>query len=74
VLLSNQRCQNEKTGIDEFDNFALPMPPLDDDPFDSLSIADIVAMEATLDDDENGSRSGSEDDMEGEEDDEDYDM
>jgi hypothetical protein len=34
VLLSNQRRQNEKMGIDEF---SLHVPPLDDDPFASLS-------------------------------------
>jgi hypothetical protein len=39
VLLSNQKCQNEKMGIDEFDEFSLSMPPLDDDPFASLSTA-----------------------------------
>jgi hypothetical protein len=38
VLLSNQRRQNRKMGIDEF---PLPVPPLDDDPFASLSVADI---------------------------------
>jgi hypothetical protein len=39
-------------GIDEFDEFPLPMPPLDDDPFASLSTVDIAAMEATPDVDE----------------------
>jgi hypothetical protein len=52
VLLSNQRRQNKKMGIDEFDEFPLPMPPLDDDPFASLSTVDIAAMEATPDVDE----------------------
>jgi hypothetical protein len=33
MLLSNQRHQNEKLGIDEFDMFSLLLPPLDDDPF-----------------------------------------
>jgi hypothetical protein len=47
VLLSNQRRQNEKLGINEFDEFSLPVPPLDDDPFTSLSAADLAAMEAT---------------------------
>jgi hypothetical protein len=47
MLLSKQRCQNEKLGIDEFDEFPLPVPPLDDDPFPSLSAADLVAMEAS---------------------------
>jgi hypothetical protein len=36
-------------GIDEF---SLPVPPLDDDPFATLSAADIAAMEATPDADE----------------------
>jgi hypothetical protein len=57
VLLSNQRHQNEKMGIDEFDEFPLPVPPLDDDPFTSLSVADIMAMEASPDDDTDGSGS-----------------
>jgi hypothetical protein len=43
MLLSNQRRQNKKMGIDEF---SLPVPPLDDDPFATLSAADIAAMEA----------------------------
>jgi hypothetical protein len=41
-------------GIDEFPP---PVLPLDDDPFVSLSVADIAAMEAALDDDEDGSDS-----------------
>jgi hypothetical protein len=45
VLLSNQRCQNEKLGIDEFDEFSLSVPLLDDDPFASLAAADLAAME-----------------------------
>jgi hypothetical protein len=36
-------------GIDEF---SLPVPPLDDDPFATLSAADIAAMEAAPDADE----------------------
>jgi hypothetical protein len=69
VLLSNQRRQNEKLGINEF---SLPVPPLDDDPFASLSAADIAAMEATVDDTEGGS--GSEyDEEEDNRDNEDYD-
>jgi hypothetical protein len=49
MLLSNQRRQNEKMGIDKFDEFPLPVPLLDDDPFTSLSAAaDIAAMEAAL--------------------------
>jgi hypothetical protein len=43
VLLSNQRHQNKKMGIDEF---PLLVTPLDDDPFATLSAADIAAMEA----------------------------
>jgi hypothetical protein len=43
ILLSNQTRQNEKMGINEF---SLLVPPLDDDSFASLSIADIAAMEA----------------------------
>jgi hypothetical protein len=47
VLLSNQRCQNEKLGINEFDEFPLLVPPLDDDPFASLSATNLAAMEAS---------------------------
>jgi hypothetical protein len=69
VLLSNQRRQNEKLGINEF---SLPVPPLDDDLFTSLSAADIAAMEAAVDDTEGGS--GSEyDEEEDNGDNEDYD-
>jgi hypothetical protein len=57
VLLSNQRCQNEKMGIDEFHEFPSLMPPLNDDSFASLSIIDITAMEASPDDDAEGSGS-----------------
>jgi hypothetical protein len=67
VLLSNQRCQNETMGIDEFPS---PVPPLDDDPFASLSSADIVTMKA-IDDDASGSKSQYEEE-EGEEDNKDY--
>jgi hypothetical protein len=57
VLLSNQRHQNEKLGIDEFDEFPLLVSPLDDDPFASLSTADLAAMEAAPDGDEEASGS-----------------
>jgi hypothetical protein len=70
VILSNQRCQSEKMGIDEFDEFPLPMPPLDDDPFASLSAVDLATMEVDDDDAEDGSRSEYEEE---EGDDEDYD-
>jgi hypothetical protein len=57
VLLSNQCHQNEKMGIDEFDKFPLPAPPLDEDPFASLSATDLAAMEAApVDDDDKGSK------------------
>jgi hypothetical protein len=46
VVLSNQRHQNEKMYIDEFIEFPLPVPPLDEDPFASLSSADLATMEA----------------------------
>jgi hypothetical protein len=45
VLLSNQHCQNEKMGIDEFNEFPLLVPHLVDDPFASLSTADLTTME-----------------------------
>jgi hypothetical protein len=73
VLLSNQRRQNEKMGIDKFDEFPLLVPPLDDNPFASLSADDIVAMEANPDDDTEGSNNEYEEEEEGEEEDEDYD-
>jgi hypothetical protein len=72
VLLSNQTHQNEKLGIDDFDEFPLLVPPLDDDPFASLSTANITAMEAALNDADRP-RSKYEEEEEGEEDDEDYD-
>jgi hypothetical protein len=63
VLLSNQRRQNEKLGIDEF---PLLVPPLDDDPFASLSLSlsavDLVAMESSPDGDEETSGSEYEED------------
>jgi hypothetical protein len=62
VLLSNQRCQNEKMGIDKFDEFPLPEPPLDHDPFASLSTVDLVAMEASPLGDEEASGSEYEED------------
>jgi hypothetical protein len=80
MLLSNQRHQNLKMGIDEFplpvprlddDPFAfpLPVPRLDDDPFASLSATDIAAMEAAPDFDE-ASGSEYEEEEEGKDDDE----
>jgi hypothetical protein len=48
-------------GIDEFDEFSLPVPLLDDDPFASLSTTDIAAMDVAPDDDTNGSGSEYED-------------
>jgi hypothetical protein len=69
VLLSNQRRQNEKMGIDDFDEFPLPHPPLNEDSFASLSAADITAMEAAPDTDD-ASDSEYEDDEEGKDDNE----
>jgi hypothetical protein len=51
-------------GIDYFDVFPLPEPPLVDDPFTSLSATDLAAMEAAA-----ASGSECEDDGEGDEDD-----
>jgi hypothetical protein len=73
VLLSNQRHQNETMGIDKFDEFPLPVPPLDDDPFASLSADDIAVMEANTDEDAEGSDNEYEEEEEGKEEDEDYD-
>jgi hypothetical protein len=50
VLLSNQRRQNEKLGLIDFNKFPLPEPHLDEDPFASLSATDLVAMETTITD------------------------
>jgi hypothetical protein len=47
------------------------VPPLDDDLFASLSAADIVAIEATPDDEAKGSGSKYEEEEEGEEDNDD---
>jgi hypothetical protein len=41
VLLGNQRRQNE-----EFNEFHLPVPPLNDDPFASPSVIVLATMEA----------------------------
>jgi hypothetical protein len=68
VLLSNQKQQNEKLGIDEFDEFPLLVPPLDDDPFASLSLSlslsvvNLAAMEASPIGDEEASGSEYEED------------
>jgi hypothetical protein len=63
VLLSNQRCQNEKLGINEFDEFPLLEPPLDEDPIASLTPADLAAMRAAPNDNDDDSE--YEDDDEG---------
>jgi hypothetical protein len=44
VILSNQRCLSEKMGINKFNEFPLPVPHLDDDPFTSLSTTDLTAI------------------------------
>jgi hypothetical protein len=62
MQLSKQRCQNKMLGIDEFDELPLPVPPLDDDPFSSLSAADIAAVEASPVGDEEASGSEYEED------------
>jgi hypothetical protein len=54
----------------DIDEFPLPVPPLDDDPFATLSTAEIAATEAATNVDEHGSGSEYEDEEEGEEDDE----
>jgi hypothetical protein len=69
VLISNQRCLAGRMGVNEF---PLLVPPLDDDPFTSLSTADRAAMEADDDDAEGGSGNKYEEE-EKEEDDDDYD-
>jgi hypothetical protein len=69
VLLRNQRHQNEKLGIDKC---PLLVPPLDDDPFTSLSAADLAAMEAADDDAEGGFGREYDEDEEGDGYDEEY--
>jgi hypothetical protein len=56
VLLGSQHRQNEKMGLDDFDEFPLLESPQDEDPFASLSAMDLAAMEAApADDDDEGS-------------------
>jgi hypothetical protein len=56
VLLGSQHRQNEKMGLDDFDEFPLLESPRDEDPFASLSAMDLAAMEAApADDDDEGS-------------------
>jgi hypothetical protein len=69
MLISNQRHLTDRMGVDEFDKFPLSVPPLDDDPFASLSAADSAAMEADDDDAEGGSGSEYEEEEEGDDDD-----
>jgi hypothetical protein len=57
-------------GINELDEFSLPMPLLDDDPFATLSAADISAMEAAPNANE-APGSEYEDDKEGDDEDDD---
>jgi hypothetical protein len=56
VLLSNQHHQNDKLGLNKFDEFPLPEPPLDKDPFAFLSPTDLASMwdapAAAIDDNE----------------------
>jgi hypothetical protein len=58
--------------IDEFDEFLLPVPPLDDDLFTSLSTADLAAKEANDNNAEDGLGSEYEEE-EGDGDGKDYD-
>jgi hypothetical protein len=44
-------------GLIEFDEFPFSVPPLDDDPFISLSTTDLMVMEAATDNAEDGSDS-----------------
>jgi hypothetical protein len=73
VILSNQRRLSEKMGINEFNEIPLLVPPLDDDPFTSLSTMGLTTMEANDDDDAEGGSSSEYDEEEGDDDDEDYD-
>jgi hypothetical protein len=54
MRISNQRRLADRMGVNEFDEFPLLIPPLDDHPFASLSTTDWVAMEADDDDAEGG--------------------
>jgi hypothetical protein len=70
VLLINQRDRNEKLGLEDFNKFPLPEPPLYEDPFASVSAADLASTEVAPADDDD---SDYEDDVEAGEDDEDDD-
>jgi hypothetical protein len=48
--------------IDKFDEFPLPVPPLDNDPFATLSATNIAAMEAAPDANEASSSEYEDDD------------
>jgi hypothetical protein len=67
VLISKHH-QNDKLGLNEFDEFPLHEPPLDEDPFAFISPTDLSAMgdAPTADDDGNE----YEDDEDDEDDDE----
>jgi hypothetical protein len=73
VILSNQRRLSKKIGIDKFDEFPLLVLLLDDDPFASISTADLAAMEANDAEGGSGSEYEEEDEGDGDDDDEDYD-
>jgi hypothetical protein len=72
VLLSNQRRQNKEMSIDVFYEFPLPVPPLDDDPFSSLSDMDLAAMKVDNDDANGSSSRYEEEEGDDDDDDEDY--
>jgi hypothetical protein len=59
VLLSNQHCQNEKLDIDEF---PLPEPPIDEDPFVSLTPVKLATMGSAPDEDDDYNENEDDDD------------
>jgi hypothetical protein len=63
VLLNNRRHQNDNLGLNEFDEFPLPEPPLDEDPFAFLSPTELASMGAAPgDDDDDEYEEGDDDD------------
>jgi hypothetical protein len=72
MLISNQRHLTDRMGVDMFNGFPLPVPPLDDDPLATLFATYRTAMEVDDDDVEGRSDSEYEEDEEEEECDDDY--
>jgi hypothetical protein len=74
ILLSNQRHLHQKFKLEEFDEFPMVDPPLDDDPFASLTPTELapmgVAAPGPLNDDDDDDDGSSDYEGEGEDDNE----